>query len=865
LAFASLRKQVQWLDRRRSGIMRTPFPAIALLTSTVALGQPCTLQYLPADGVPGANYEVTAACVFDFDGDGPEPPQLVIGGSFTVVGSTIASTLARWDGTSWHAIPGGPRSVSALLSFDPDGDGPLPAQLIVAGSFDAPGTPYGYVSAVARWNGSQWERLGTELESIFALEPTSLASFDPDGPGPIPPRLIVGGSSPNTAPQSLHGIAQWDGQHWTTLGSGLGDPNGPLVTSLAVYDPDGSGPAPAQLIAGGWFSSAGGTPVSAIAAWDGASWHALSSGITEPGSPGYVWALTVYDPDGNGPAPAELIAGGSFGTAGGLPVRGIAAWNGSTWRDLGGGLSYGPNNGEVTGLDVFAAAGGSPELVAIGSFNSAGGVPVSKIAAWNGSAWHGLGSGIQMVATNAYHDTLVTFDPDGPGPSPPLLIAASNLTSAGGVGVANMAAWDGTNWLPVATGFDQSIKAIARYRAPGAQNTETIAGGSFGHAGSSVCSAIAHFDGTSWQPLGGGVTGSSAVVNSMATFDDGSGEKLVVAGVFSAAGGSPATNVAIWDGSAWHAAGSMLGPIEAVTTFDFDGPGPNPPQIVAANDYSVQTWDGTQWVQLGGYFQTTQPNDYPAIYCLAALDPDGPGPAPTQLYVGGHFSRVGSFNVSTIARWDGQAWQGMSLSGDCYAITTFGSGGADPASVQLYAGGSLYLNQSVGAARWDGTTWSALYPSSQVRAWCVFDADGPGTRTPILVAGGSVPGGGALQAWDGYGWSAIGSGLDGAVLALAPVSDDPAHPQLHVGGSFTRNGDNVSGSFARIMCVPYPCYANCDGSTAPPILDANDFQCFLNKYTMGSSYANCDGSVAPPVLNINDFQCFLNQFAAGCS
>ena len=61
------------------------------------------------------------------------------------------------------------------------------------------------------------------------------------------------------------------------------------------------------------------------------------------------------------------------------------------------------------------------------------------------------------------------------------------------------------------------------------------------------------------------------------------------------------------------------------------------------------------------------------------------------------------------------------------------------------------------------------------------------------------------------------------------------------------------------------CYANCDGSTSPPILNANDFQCFLNKYAAGDSTANCDGSTSPPVLNANDFQCFLNAFAAGCS
>jgi hypothetical protein len=61
------------------------------------------------------------------------------------------------------------------------------------------------------------------------------------------------------------------------------------------------------------------------------------------------------------------------------------------------------------------------------------------------------------------------------------------------------------------------------------------------------------------------------------------------------------------------------------------------------------------------------------------------------------------------------------------------------------------------------------------------------------------------------------------------------------------------------------CYANCDGSTAPPILNVNDFQCFLNKYAAHDPWANCDGSTTAPILNVNDFQCFLNKFAAGCS
>jgi hypothetical protein len=63
----------------------------------------------------------------------------------------------------------------------------------------------------------------------------------------------------------------------------------------------------------------------------------------------------------------------------------------------------------------------------------------------------------------------------------------------------------------------------------------------------------------------------------------------------------------------------------------------------------------------------------------------------------------------------------------------------------------------------------------------------------------------------------------------------------------------------------FDCYANCDGSTSVPVLNVNDFTCFLNAFAAGDTYANCDNSTSPPVLNVNDFTCFLNAFAAGCS
>lgn len=63
---------------------------------------------------------------------------------------------------------------------------------------------------------------------------------------------------------------------------------------------------------------------------------------------------------------------------------------------------------------------------------------------------------------------------------------------------------------------------------------------------------------------------------------------------------------------------------------------------------------------------------------------------------------------------------------------------------------------------------------------------------------------------------------------------------------------------------PPTCYANCDGSTVSPVLNALDYQCFLNSFASGSVYANCDGSTGTPRLTPNDFLCYMNHYVTGC-
>ena len=83
---------------------------------------------------------------------------------------------------------------------------------------------------------------------------------------------------------------------------------------------------------------------------------------------------------------------------------------------------------------------------------------------------------------------------------------------------------------------------------------------------------------------------------------------------------------------------------------------------------------------------------------------------------------------------------------------------------------------------------------------------------------------------------------------------------VRVGGYLSGTG---SGTIT-LSCAATACYANCDNSTTPPILNVNDFICFQTKYAAGDPYANCDNSTTPPILNVNDFICFQTKFAAGC-
>jgi hypothetical protein len=316
-------------------------------------------RWLPlGSGIGPGNGTVWAMTVFD-DGSGSA---LYAGGDFVLAGGRVVNRIARWDGSEWSSVGGGMNAEvrGALIVFD-DGSGPA---LYAGGDF----TMAGGVEAnhIAKWDGEQWSALGDGTSGTF-VSVRALAVFD-DGGGPA---LYVGGNFSEAGGVTVNGIAKWDEDAWSPLGTGVDAESAVsrLVRGLVVFD-DGTGPA---LYATGQFTSAGEVPAAGIAKWDGESWSAVGDGLTsEPGSIPTGRRFAVLD-DGTGPG---LYVGGTFTIAGGQTVNYIAKWDGASWSSLDGGMSN-----SVFAVTVFQEEDGLALFVG-GTFTTAGGISSVRIAEW---------------------------------------------------------------------------------------------------------------------------------------------------------------------------------------------------------------------------------------------------------------------------------------------------------------------------------------------------------------------------------------------------------------------------------------------------------------------------------------------------
>jgi hypothetical protein len=583
----------------------------------------------------GTNGEVLALEVYD--------GALIAGGYFTQAGETTANHVAAWDGDSWSplgdGISGGYESahIRALTVFS--------ETLIAGGDFTQAGDTT--ASCVASWDGATWAPLGQGMEGIPipCIHPLVCGLKVHDG------TLIAGGRFYRAGESAVSHIARWDGSSWDSIGSGMRAPYGPETMPVVLA----LGTCAGDLVAGGYFTQAGDSAVNFVARWDGSHWRPLGEGVwwsgCGVGDYARVHALLEYD--------GCLFVGGDISQAAGIAADGIASWSGGEWAYLG-------DSGMGLDCYVHALAVYNGALVAGGDFSIYvpgdslyEGWYSKGIAQWDGSSWRALGPGLSgrvsdfayymgdLIAVGDFTRTAIggdlervgrwdghSWSPLGDSSTGRLyavtvydgdVVVGGSFHHIGDVEADYVARWDGSSWHSLDSGMYNIVTALGVY------DGELIAGGVFEQAGGMEARHIARWDGSTWRPLG---AGTNSIVNELAVYDG----LLYVGGGFNEAGGVPVSGIARWDGSTWSPVGSCVNhSVLAMMVFGGD--------LIVAGRFTeaggspanrIARWDGASWSTFGSGL---------GPYAHALVDYDG------DLFVGGRFLSAGNKKSCYIARW----------------------------------------------------------------------------------------------------------------------------------------------------------------------------------------------------------------------
>jgi hypothetical protein len=327
-----------------------------------------------------------------------------------------------------------------------------------------------------------WNQVGTpgRVEGISS----TVGALATDGTN-----LYAGGYFIAAGQTSAGYIARFDGNNWYPLGSGVAGQGSFVVNALLVNAIVIKGN---NLYAGGTFTQAGGGPAAQIASWDGTNWHALGGG---PG--GLVAALAVQS--------NYLYAAGAPALSSSYGSPFFVRWDGSSWQNpmqfTAGSFFPILMSDTVIGMDAIAVLGTNIFLGGHFSFYQCDDTlqictNCNNILRFDGTYCWVLGAGPDC-GLNGNVVAMATLGTN--------LYVAGNFTTAGAVPVSRIAKWDGANWSDVGGG----VVGRGNILALTAMGGNLYAGGSFTNLGGVAARALAKWDGTHWSALGSGLSASA--------------------------------------------------------------------------------------------------------------------------------------------------------------------------------------------------------------------------------------------------------------------------------------------------------------------------------------------------------------------
>lgn len=268
---------------------------------------------------------------------------LYIGGNFRMAGNLPNTVgLARWDGSSWSAVPGSwavPGSGVKDMIVDNN-------DLYICGVFDSiGGIP---ASDIAKWNGSSWSAIGFNYPFDSSGYLTRMSFYHN--------RLYVAGVFSDPSGNTCH-LASWDGNSWIfdTVVARYG-----FVNDFAVYNDE-------LFVSGAFYSSAGNT-ANCIVRWNDTLWKDVGGSVTIGNIPyPSVTEMQVYN--------GKLYCAGSFEKIGGINANCLAVWDGIQWCAM----SSSFDNGGVNLISFY-----NDTLYAGGWFQNVDNMAIPYIAKWTG-------------------------------------------------------------------------------------------------------------------------------------------------------------------------------------------------------------------------------------------------------------------------------------------------------------------------------------------------------------------------------------------------------------------------------------------------------------------------------------------------